>query len=135
MPAAGLPSDSCNERCTAAAQHSRLQRTARILWWQQRRAEQAVVGSSGSVTTIDQEIGPVDHGGSVGREKHCRRGDLLRIGEAPGRNLGLELVTLRALPRCAARTSEDHIRSLRLDGANVIVAPDIGPESATPVAR
>lgn len=33
------------------------------------------------------------------------------------------------------RTSEDHIRSLRLDGANVIVAPDIGPEPATPVAR
>jgi DeoR/GlpR family transcriptional regulator of sugar metabolism len=34
-----------------------------------------------------------------------------------------------------ARTSEDHIRSLRLDGANVIVAPEIGPEPATPVAR
>ena len=88
MPATGLPSDSCNERRTAAAQHSRQQRTARILWWQQRRAAQAVVGSSGSVTTIDQEIGPVDHGGSVGREKHCGRGDLLRIGEAPGRESG-----------------------------------------------
>src|SRR6478609_6397727 len=34
-----------------------------------------------------------------------------------------------------ARTSEDHIRSLRLDGANVIVAPDIGPEPPTTVAR
>ena len=73
-------------------------------------------GSANGVAAVDEKVHAVDHGDGVRCEEHARGSDLIRVGEAPGRDLSLELVTLGTRPGFATEVGEDDCGTNRVGG-------------------
>ena len=64
--------------------------------------------SSGCVTTVDEDIGPIDHAGRVTGQEQGRRGDFIWVREAARGDHPLEGLSFFPRPHVASEVGEDN---------------------------